>query len=226
MKSQPSKVYKTDAQLKTDILSELEFEPSVKATDIGVLVKDGTVTLNGYATSYGEKYNAVTATKRVAGVTAIADDIEVKFPDSMRRTDGDIAATADAAIKWSTSVPKDSVQVIVRDGWITLEGAVEWWYQRNSAEDLVQYLSGVAGVSNNIAIKPVLSAADIAVSIKAAFERSSLLDATKIQVETSGSQVTLRGKVRNYAEREEAERVAWAAPGAYSVDNQISVSWF
>ena len=105
MKSQPSKVYKTDAQLKTDILSELEFEPSVKATDIGVLVKDGTVTLNGYATSYGEKYNAVTATKRVAGVTAIADDIEVKFPDSMRRTDGDIAATADAAIKWSTSVP-------------------------------------------------------------------------------------------------------------------------
>jgi osmotically-inducible protein OsmY len=226
MKPQPSKVYKTDAELKKDILSELEFEPSVLTNDIGVLVKDGTVTLNGFATSYGEKYNAVTATKRVAGVTAIADDIEVKFPDSLRRTDGDIAAAADAAIRWSATIPKDSVQVTVREGWITLEGSVEWWYQKNAAKDLVQYMSGVAGVSNQIEIKPVLSAAGVEASIKSAFERSAQLDATKIQVETSGSQVTLRGKVRNYAEREEAERVAWAAPGANSVDNQIAVSWF
>jgi len=226
MKSQPVKASKTDAQLKKDILSELEYEPSVKATDIGVLVNDGTVTLNGFATSYGEKYNAVTATKRVAGVTAIADDIKVKFPGSLQRTDGDIAAAANVAIKWSSSIPTDSVQVTVRDGWITIEGTVEWWYQKDAAEDLMQSMSGVTGVSNQIALKPVLSATGVDASIRAAFERSALLDASKIQVETSGSLVTLRGKVRNYSERDEAERIAWAAPGAYEVDNQISVSWF
>lgn len=218
-------VEKSDSEIKSDVLSELKWEPSVKVTDIGVLVKDGAVTLNGFATSYAEKWDAVRATKRVAGVRAIADDIEVKLPDSFRRTDGDIAAAAANQIKWSTTIPSGAAQITVREGWISLEGEVEWWYQKNAAQDAVQYLTGVKGVNNLITIKSKLSAVNVKDSIESAFERSALLDAEKIQVETSGSKITLRGKVRNYAERDEAERVAWAAPGVWSVDNQIDVKW-
>jgi osmotically-inducible protein OsmY len=216
---------KTDTEIKNDVLSELKYEPSVKVTDIGVLVKDGTVTLNGYATSYGEKWGAVNSAKRVAGVRAIADDIEVRFPESMDRTDGDIAAAAAMHIDWSYTVPKKTVQVTVREGWITLEGQVEWWYQKDAAENAVRHLSGVKGVYNSITIKPRLSAVKIEDAIQLAFERSALVDANKIEVETSENKVTLRGKVRNHAERDEAERVAWAAPGVFSVDNELTVEW-
>jgi osmotically-inducible protein OsmY len=216
---------KSDTQLKTDVLAELKYEPSVKVTDIGVLVKDGTVTLNGYATSYGEKWDAVRAAKRVAGVHEIADDIEVKLPGSVRRTDGDIAGAAANQIERSMKIPTGTAEVTVRGGWITLEGESEWGYQKNAAENAVRYLAGVKGVTNQIKIKPKLVAAEVETAIKCAFERTALLDAKKIQVETSGNQVILRGKVRNYAEREEAERVAWAAPGVFSVDNQLKVEW-
>jgi osmotically-inducible protein OsmY len=218
-------VEKTDAELKTDVLAELKYEPGVNVTDIGVLVKDGAVTLNGSVTSYGEKWNTVSATKRVAGVRAIADDIVVKLPYSLTRTDSEIAAAAANQIGWSTSIPTGAVRVMVRDGWLTLEGELEWGYQRIDAQEVVQYLLGVKGVTNLITIKPKLSATNVKDSIESAFERSALLDADKIQVETSGNKVTLRGKVRNYAERDEAERVAWAAPGVWSVDNKIDVKW-
>ena len=221
-----SSIKKSDRELKTDVLAELEYEPSVKVTDIGVLVKDGTVTLNGYATSYGEKWDAVRAAKRVAGVNAIADDIEVKLGDSERRTDGDIAAAATNQINWTTTIPTGTVQVTVRGGWITLEGEVEWWYQRNAAETAVQYLAGVKGVTNLITITPKPASTEVATAIKSAFERNALLDATQIQVETSGNKVTLRGKVRNHAEKDEAERAAWGAPGVFSVDNKLKVAWF
>lgn len=216
---------KTDTELKTDVLAELKYEPGVNITDIGVLVKDGAVTLNGFVTNYGEKWNAVSATKRVAGVRAIADDIVVKLPSSLLRTDGDIAGAAANQISWFSSVPKGAVKVVVRDGWLTLEGELEWAYQRTDAQQNLQYLAGVKGVTNLITIKSKLSAANVKDSIETAFERSALLDAEKIQVETSGTKVTLRGKVGNYAERDEAERVAWAAPGVWSVDNQIDVKW-
>ena len=216
---------KTDSEIKTDVLLELKYEPSVKATDIGVLVKDGTVTLNGYATSYGEKWDAVNAAKRVRGVNAVADEIKVKFTYSSDRTDGDIAANAVNQIKWSTTIPENSVQITVRDGWITLEGEVEWRYQYTAAQDVMQYLAGVKGVSNLITIKPTLAPVDISIAIKAAFERNAQLEADSIEVDTLGNKVILRGKVGNYAEREEAERVAWAAPGVYSVDNQLTYSW-
>ena len=216
---------KSDTEIKNDVLSELKYEPSVKVADIGVLVKDGTVTLNGFATSYGEKWDAVKTVKRVAGVKAIADDIEVKFPDSSRRNDGDIATAAADRIKWSTIVPEGTVQVTVRDGWISLEGQVEWWYQKDAAENTVRYLPGVKGVSNSITIKPKVTAKKVETAIEAAFERSALLDAKEIEVETSGSKVTLRGKVRNHSERDEAERVAWAAPGVFAVDNELTVEW-
>ena len=197
----------------------------MRTTDIGVLVDHGTVTLNGFATSYSEKWDAVRATKRVAGVNALADDIKVKLLDGYSRTDGDIAAAAANQIRWSSTVPADVVQTTVSDGWITLEGEVEWWYQKNDAEKAVEDVMGVKGVSNQISIKPKLSADKIDTDIRSAFERNAMLDAAKITVETSGNKVTLIGKVRNYAEKEEAERVAWAASGVYSVDNQLSVKW-
>jgi osmotically-inducible protein OsmY len=219
-------VERADLQLKNDVLSELRYEPSVQVSDIGVLVEDGTVTLNGYTTSYGEKQAAVRALKRVAGVRAIADDIEIKLPDSISLTDGDIATAAINHIDWSSTIPVGTVTVKVRKGWVTLEGEVEWWYLKDSAEKLVEQLSGVKGVSNLISIRPSLTPAKIEMDIKSAFQRSALLDAKHIQVETSVNKVVLRGQVRNYDELEEAERVAWAAPGAVSVDNRLTVEWF
>ena len=220
-----SNIGKTDPELKNDVLAELKYEPSVHVENIGILVKDGAVTLNGYTSTFSEKWDAVRAAKRVAGVRAIANDIEVKLPDSQRRTDGDIADAAVNQIEWSTTIPAGTIGVTVCGGWITLEGKVEWWFQRNAAENAVQHLAGVKGVTNLITIKPKVAPAEVATAIKSAFERNALLDATKIQVETSGNKVTLRGKVRNHAERDEAERAAWAAPGVFSVDNQLKVEW-
>lgn len=219
-------IEKSDRELKTDVLSELKYEPSVRVTDIGVLVKDGTVTLNGSTTTYGEKSEAVRAVKRVAGVKAIADDIEVKLLGSRHRTDGDIAAAAAHHIDWFTTIPVGTVTVTVREGWITLEGEVEWWYTKNAAGDAVNHLSGVRGVSNLISIKPKLTATEIETAIQSAFKRNALLDANHIHVETAANTVILRGEVRNYTEREEAERIAWAGPGVFSVDNQLTVKWF
>jgi osmotically-inducible protein OsmY len=217
---------KTDIDIQNDVLMELKYEPTVQVTDIGVLVKDGTVTLNGFATSYGEKIGAVRAAKRVTGVNGIADDIKVKLSNSWEREDGDIAAAASNQIEWSTAVPKGAVKVTVRNAWITLEGEVEWWYQKNDAETGVRHLMGVKGVTNLITIKPRLVVVDIETAIEAAFERNAMIDADQVQVEAAGNRVTLSGKVRNYAERDEAERVAWAAPGVFSVDNEITVEWF
>ncbi|CAN1210138.1 BON domain-containing protein [Tumidithrix helvetica PCC 7403] len=219
-------IKRTDAELKADILSELEYEPSVKVTDIGVLVNNGTVTLNGYATSYDEKWKAVRAVKRIVGVKAIADDIEIKFLNPQHHIDGDIAAAAVNHIEWCKSIPKDSVKVTVSKGWITLDGEVEWGYQKNDAEDVVQLLSGVQGVSNLISIKPKLTATAVETAIKSAFKRNALVDATMIHVKTDGGKITLSGNVRNFTELEEAERVAWAAPGVLHVDNQLTMMEF
>ncbi len=218
-------IKKSDGQIKSDVLAELKYEPSVKVTDIDVLVKDGTVTLTGFATSYGEKWNAVKATKRIGGVVAIADDIEIKMSDSQHRSDGDIAAAAASHLNSSLTIPKGSTQITVREGWVTIDGEVEWWYQKSAAENNVRYLAGVKGVTNLVTIKPQLKALDIEAAIKSSFERSAMLDAKKIQVTTSGNKVTLNGHVRNYDEREEAERVAWGAGGVFHVDNQLKVEW-
>ena len=216
---------KSDAEIKTDVLAELEYEPSVKVADIGVLVKDGTVTLNGFATSYAEKWEAVRAAKRVSGVTAIADDIKVKLWDSFVRTDGDIATTAANQIKWITSIPTGKVQLTVSDGWITLEGELEWWFEKIEAERAVQSLAGVKGVTNEIKIKPKVSAPVIELDIERALERNALLDDRDIEVAVSGTKVTLRGTVSNYSEREEAVRIAWAAAGVTSVDDKLDIDW-
>lgn len=216
---------KTDAELKSDVLSELKYEPSVKVTDIGVLVKDGTVTLNGSANSYGKKWEAVSAVKRVSGVKAVADEIEVNLPNSPHHTDTDIASAAVSQIDWSTTIPVGTVVVTVRDGWLTLDGEVEWGYQKDSAMKFVRHLAGVKGVSNLISIKPRVAVKEIETDIESAFKRNAVVEANKIQVETSGNKVILRGMVRNYAELEEAERVAWGASGVLSVDNQLQVEF-
>jgi len=218
-------IEKTDSEIKTQVLSELNYEPSVKATDIGVLVKNGTVTLNGYATSYGEKWDAVRAAKRVAGVNGIADDIEVKLPDSHKRDDGDIAAAAANQINLTSRIPEGNVSVVVRDGRIVLEGEVEWWFQKDNAGKAVQDLTGVKMVTNMITLKPTMATEAVEKAIKSAFERSALVDAQAVHVETSGNKVMLTGKVQNWTEREEAERAAWSSPGVFSVDNQLKIQW-
>ena len=219
-------IEKSDEEMKIDVLAELEFEPTVRVSDIGVLVKDGTVTLNGCATSYGERFAAVRSAKRVAGVKAIADDIEVRLPDSSRRSDGDIASVAAHQINWNTTIPKGIAKVTVRDGWVTLQGEFGWWHEKNAAEEAVHHLVGVKGVTNLITIKPKEAPVDIESIVKDAIERNSLLVAEQILVEAVGNEVILRGKVRSYTAREEAERVAWAAPGVFSVTNELDVEWF
>lgn len=218
-------IEKSDMDLKRDVLSELKYEPSVKVSDIGVTVKDGAVTLNGTTMSYVEKWNALKAAKRVAGVVAIADEMNVRLPDSLQRTDGEIAATAAQQIEWSQSDLAKTLKVTVCEGWITLEGEVAWWYQKNAAEETVHYLAGVKGVSNLITLKVSPPAADMISTIHAAFERSAILNADKIQIETNGNKVTLRGNVQTYLEEEEAGRIAWGAPGVRSVDNELVVNW-
>ncbi len=214
---------RSDDQIKTDVLSELAYEPSVKVTDIGVIVKDGVVTLVGSTSDHGRKWQAVRAAKRVSGVKGIADEINVELAGPHLRSDAEIATAAVHQLEWSTTIPKGSTTVTVRDGFVTLEGEVEWWYQKNAAEDVMQYMIGVKGIRNQITIKPLISATDVETAIRAAFDRNAMLDARNILVVTYGSKVGLSGRVANNSEREEAERVAWAAPGVLTVDNQITL---
>ena len=216
---------KTDTEIKTDVLSELKYDPSIKVTEIGVLVKDGTVTLNGYATSFDEKLAAVHAVKRVAGVIAIADDIELHISDVNHRTDGEIAAAAAHKIAWATTIPTGTVEITVRNGWIILEGEVEWWYQKSAAETVVRHLAGVRGVSSSISIKPTDKIPAVGMDIEAAIDRNAMLDASKIRVEIVGSKVILHGTVRTLSKRDEAERIAWAAQGVFSVEDHLAVKW-
>jgi osmotically-inducible protein OsmY len=211
----------SDLELEKAVLAELEFEPSIKVEDIRISVSDGIVTLTGSVSNYAEKLAVARAAKRLAGVRGLAEDVVVKLPESSRRADSDIAAAAVDAIRWITTLPEDTVRITVRDGWLSLEGAVGGWHQKNAAEEAVRNLAGVKGVTNLIVIKPAVAPVDVKGAIKAAFERHALLDAQQIQVDNSGGKVVLRGNVRSFIEREEAERAAWAAPGVTGVENRI-----
>lgn len=211
----------TDQEIQTDVMAELRWDPSVPATEIGVVVKDGVVTLTGTVDTYMKKWRAEEVAHRVNGVIAVANDIQVRSIGE--RTDSDIAAAALHALSWNSTVPQGKVHVTVDKGWVTLKGDVEWQYQRQEAERVVRRLLGVKGVSNLITVKPATTPSDLKRKIEDALVRNAQVDAERITVEVQGSKAVLRGKVRSWAEREEAERVAWLAPGITSVDNQISL---
>lgn len=213
----------TDLELKKKVEDELNWEPSVNAAEIGVAVKSGIVTLSGNISSYWQKFSAERAAARVSGVKAVVNELEVRLPTSSERTDEDIARAAVNHLNWAVSVPADRIKATVSKGWITLEGTVEWNYQRVAAENAVRHLIGVKGVSNLIEVKPQVSKGEVKAAIEAALKRSAELDASRITVETDGDRVILRGTVRSWAERNEAERAAWKAPGVRMVDNRITV---
>ena len=212
---------KTDSELRRDVERELEWDPSIDARNIGVAAKNGVVTLTGYVSSYADKWRAERIAKRVSGVTALANEIEVKL--STERTDPDIAEAARSSLKADSRVPADRIKVIVERGWVTLEGTVDYYYQKSAAESDVRYIAGVRGVTNALVVTPKVSPTDIRMKIEEALKRSAQLDANRISVETEGSKVILSGTVRSWAEREEAEMAAWAAPGVTQVENKIKV---
>jgi osmotically-inducible protein OsmY len=215
---------KTDKQLQQDVMEDLRWDPSIDASKVGVVVAKGVVTLTGSVPSYFQKQNTERIVKRVSGVRAVANDIDVQLPSSTVQTDSTIATAALNALKWSTSVPEENLTVSVSKGWVTLEGKVEWNYQKESAEKAVEELIGVKGVTNHISVSPHIKSREVKSEIKAALHRYAELESRNIDVEASDSAVTLRGQVRSWAERKEAENAAWMAPGVTQVKNEIIVS--
>jgi len=215
---------KSDRDIERDVKEELGWNPDLDASDIAVSVKDGVVTLAGFVKSYTDKYEAEAAAKRVAGVKGVANDIEVRLPSIDERPDPDIARDAVAALKSQLPISSEHIKVVVKNGWVTLEGQVEWQYQKNTAENAVRRIKGVKGVSNMILLRPRAEPSEIKRKIQEAFKRNAEVDANRIVVETKGSEVILTGTVRSWIEREEAERVAWSAPGVTKVEDRIVVS--
>jgi osmotically-inducible protein OsmY len=213
----------TDKQTQQNVLRELDWEPQVKSTDIGVAVTDGVVTLSGFIESYDQKYHAEQAAKRVYGVRALANDLEVKPGAGGQRADPDIAHAAAHALEQRITVPHERIKMTVRDGWITLEGEVNWKYQSDAAGAAVRHLTGVKGVTNLIEVKPHASAVEVQSRIEEALRRSAELDARGITVEATDSKVVLRGNVRSWFEKEEAEQAAWRAHGVAKVENRIAI---
>jgi osmotically-inducible protein OsmY len=212
-----------DEDIKRDVEDELRTDPALDASGIAVAVKNGVVTLTGYVRSFRQRRRAEGDAKHVAGVVGLANDLEVRIPLIHRRPDLEIARDAIEAIKRELPYSWQNIKIVVEDGWITLEGEVEWQYQRRRAEEAVEEVRGVTGVVNKIAVRPRIAPVDIKRRIEEALRRAAEIDASRISVEANGNEVILRGTVRSWAERERAERAAWSAPGVATVDNRIRV---
>lgn len=219
-------IMKTDLQLQRDVLDELKFEPSIREAEVGIAAKEGVVTLTGFVDSYAEKFSAERTAERVRGVKAVADEIKVKLPGMHQRSDTDIAHAVVNALRWDIQVPDDRIKATIEEGWIALEGEVEWQYQKWAAEGAVRNLTGVKGVTNLIAVKPrTTSTHEVGQKIKDSMRRHAERDADRITIEAKDGRVTLRGTVSSFAERQDAERAAWQAPGVTNVDDMIAVTY-
>jgi len=216
---------KSDKQLQHDVLAALEWEPSVNAAQIGIIAKEGVVTLTGSVEYYAEKMAAEGIAKGVHGVMAVANEIEVLIPGAHKRNDAEMAAAALNVLKWDVAVPADHIKVTVRNGWLTLEGNTDWQFQREAAERDVRDLIGVKGVTNQITLKPHVMPSDIKHKIQAAFTRSAVIDSQHVGVEVKDGKIMLEGKVRSWAERDEAQKAAWSAPGVSEVVNHLKVEF-
>ncbi len=210
-------------QLRDDVQAELNWTPEVKTSDVGVIAKDGVVTLTGHLASHAEKYAIERAAQRVQGVKALAVELTVKLPFDNQRTDADIAMAAERALKWNVLVPDDKIRPMVEKGWLTLNGEVECYYQRSAAESAVRDLMGVTGVSNMVKVKPKVSPADVEKKIHEALSRQADREANRLAITVDGSQVTLRGTVHSWAERDAVQGAAWASPGVSTVVNDLLV---
>jgi osmotically-inducible protein OsmY len=213
----------TDKDLKQQVQNALDWEPSVDASDIGVAVDDGVITLRGNVSTFVEKQVAERVALHVFGVKAVANDLAVRLPSAYERTDTQIAQAAVTALAWNTVVPVGRVTVVVTNGWLTLNGTLEWQYQKDAADRAVRFLTGVKGVSNAVAVEPRVKPLEVRDKIEAAFRRSAEVDARRISVTAADGKVILSGNVRSYAERQQAERAAWAAPGVMYVDDRLAI---
>lgn len=214
---------KSDLQIQQDVINQLNWEPFVKVSNVGVSVKNGIVTLAGQVDSFAQKVAAEKAVRKVAGVKAIAEDIQITVESGNKTSDTDIAAAVLYALKWHSAVPEEAIHIKVENGNVTLEGEVDWEYQRHSAKIAVTNLVGVCNVYNNMTVKPKVTAGDVTASINSAFQRAATIDAERITVEVVGNKVILRGKVRTYVEKEDAEDAAWCAPGITTVESHLKV---
>lgn len=214
---------RTDAEIQKDVMEELRWELVQHSNEIGVTVKNGVVTLSGVVDSYSRKLEAEHAAKKVLGVKAVAQEIIVKLTDQGKKTDAEIASAVLNALKWHSSIPEDKVQVKVEKGWVTLDGQVDWDFQRVYSKSSVENLEGVVGISNNIKLAPKLKTADVKNKIFAAFHRSATLDSENIQISSEGTKVILSGKVRSFVEKKDAERAAYLAPGVTEVENKLMI---